>query len=206
MFLIILVITGLISYKGFNDYYWVEQYKFSVEGIRRKEYIRLLSSGFLHADWEHLIFNMLSLYFFSDIAIDYFGTNGFLLIYFGAMITANLMSYYLYRKQSYYSAIGASGAVSGIIFASIALAPSAIKVNFLPGWLFGLLYFSYSVYMMLHAKNRDNIGHSAHIGGALFGLAVSALAYPELLTQHLSYIGIMAVPLGYMFVRIYQQK
>lgn len=118
--IIIIAITTVISYQGFKDRAFFEKYKFNVAAItRKKEYIRLLSSGFLHADWMHLFFNMLSLYFFQGIVEYYFGTGGFLALYFGSMLLGNLFSLYIYKHQPWYSSIGVSGAVSGIIFAAI---------------------------------------------------------------------------------------
>ena len=146
IFVIILVSTIVISYQGFNNYPFFNRYKFNVREVKRGDYIRLISSGFLHADWSHLIFNMLSLYFFQGIIVQTMGSFLFLVIYFGSMVLGSVFSLYIYRNQSYYSAIGASGAVSGIVFAAIALFPDSIRVNFMPGWIFGTIYFGYSAY------------------------------------------------------------
>lgn len=94
----IIIITALISMKGFQDFAFFEKYKFSVSGVQRGEYIRLVSAGFLHANWMHLIFNMLTLYFFAPIAIQAFGDLGFLIIYFGSMILGNAFCLYLYKN------------------------------------------------------------------------------------------------------------
>jgi membrane associated rhomboid family serine protease len=184
-----------------------EKYKFNVGAIEnRKEYIRLISSAFLHADGMHLFFNMLSLYFFQGAVIDYFGDIGFLIIYFGSMILGNLFSLLIYKKQPWYSAIGASGAVSGIIFAAIAMAPVKIEVNFLPGWLFGTLYFGYSVYMMLNPKQWDNLGHAAHLGGAFFGLVYAVALHSQLAISNSLYLGAMSLPLIYLAYQIFVRK
>ena len=84
-------------------------------------------------------------------------------MYLGSIVIGNLFSLYLYKRQSWYSAIGASGGVSGILFAAVAYAPNEIEVYFLPGYIFGALYFGYSVYMMLNPRPHDNIGHAASI-------------------------------------------
>jgi len=205
--LIIIAATCIISYMGFNNVTLFEKYKFNVNAIsNRKEYIRLVSSAFLHADFMHLFFNMLSLYFFQGAILNYFGPIGFLVIYFGSMILGNLFSLLIYQKQPWYSAIGASGAVSGIIFAAIAMAPNEISVNFLPGWLFGTLYFGYSVYMMLNPKQWDNLGHSAHLGGAFFGLVYSIIMQPQLAIQNMYFLGIMSLPLLYLSYQIFVKK
>ena len=154
-FIIILVATIAISYQGFNNASFFNRYKFNVGAVQKGDYVRLLSSGFLHADWQHLIFNMISLYFFQDVIISSMGNLMFLLIYFGSMLLGSIFSLSIYKRQPYYSAIGASGAVSGIIFAAIALYPTALSVNFLPGWLFGALYFGYSVFMMFNPQQGD---------------------------------------------------
>lgn len=205
--LIIIAVTCVFSYMGFNNMALFEKYKFNVGAItNRKEYIRLISSAFLHADFMHLFFNMLSLYFFQGVVVHFFGQTGFLIIYFGSMILGNLFSLQIYQKQPWYSAIGASGAVSGIIFASIAMAPNEISVNFLPGWLFGTLYFGYSVYMMLNPKQWDNLGHAAHLGGAFFGLVYSIALHPQLAMSNILYLGAMSLPLIYLGYQIFVKK
>ena len=205
-FIIILVATIAMSYYGFNNATFFNRYMFNVGAVQKGDYVRLISSGFLHANWEHLIFNMISLFFFYEVVTDSMGELLFVFIYFGSMLLGNVFSLQIYKRQSYYSAIGASGAVSGIIFTAIALYPKAIKVNFLPGWLFGALYFGYSVFMMFNPQKGDNLGHTAHIGGALFGLAVVALYAPTIVVHNALYLGIMALPLVYMGVRLLKKS
>lgn len=205
--IVIIAATCLFSYRGFNDMTLFEKYKFNVGAIEnRKEYIRLISSAFLHADFMHLFFNMLSLYFFQAAVTHFFGDIGFLIIYFGSMILGNLFSLLIYKNQPWYSAIGASGAVSGIIFAAIAMAPKVIEVNFLPGWVFGTLYFGYSVYMMLNPKQWDNLGHAAHLGGAFFGLVYAVAIHPQLAVKNFLYLGAMSLPLIYLAYQIFVRK
>jgi len=201
-FIIILLATIAMSYYGFKNPTFFNRYMFNVGAVQKGDYVRLISSGFLHANWEHLIFNMISLFFFYEVVTDSMGELLFVFIYFGSMLLGNVFSLQIYKRQSYYSAIGASGAVSGIIFTAIALYPKAIKVNFLPGWLFGALYFGYSVFMMFNPQKGDNLGHTAHIGGALFGLAVVVLYAPTIVMHNALYLGIMALPLVYMGVRL----
>ena len=201
-FIIILIATIAMSYYGFNNATFFNRYMFNVGAVQKGDYVRLISSGFLHANWEHLIFNMISLFFFYEVVTDSMGELLFVFIYFGSMLLGNVFSLQIYKRQSYYSAIGASGAVSGIIFTAIALYPKAIKVNFLPGWLFGALYFGYSVFMMFNPQKGDNLGHTAHIGGALFGLAVVVLYAPTIVVHNALYLGIMALPLVYMGVQL----
>lgn len=205
--LIFMAVTVFFSYQGFRDMSFFRKNQFNVAAVlQQKEYWRLMTSGFLHADGMHLFFNMLSLYFFQGIVVSIFGNVGFVILYLGSLLLGNLFSLYIYQKQPWYSAIGASGAVSGVIFASIALAPNDIEVNFLPGWMFGTLYFAYSVYMMLNPKPWDNLGHSAHLGGAAFGLTYVLVLYPEAVFQNSLYLGIMALPLLYLAYQIFIGK
>src|SRR5579875_3371291 len=101
---ILLIIANVaISYKGFNDAAFLEKYKFEVEKIRiYKDYKRLITAGFLHVNWLHLIFNMLALYFFSGMAQSYMGSIEFLFIYFASLAGGNLFSYFIHKNQSYY--------------------------------------------------------------------------------------------------------
>ena len=210
--LIIIAATAIISYYAFNNHGIFEKYKFNVGAIKRdKEYIRLLSAGFLHADLMHLLFNMMTLYFFGPIVIEVFGTVGFLLVYFGSILLGNIISLYLYQSQSWYSAIGASGGVSGILFASIAMIPDLGLYLFfipiaIPGYIFGTLYFAYSVYMMLNPRQHDNIGHAAHLGGAFFGLVYAILVQPERALHNIMFLAIMSLPLLYMAYMVFVKK
>ncbi|WP_304344421.1 rhomboid family intramembrane serine protease [Chryseobacterium koreense] len=215
LLLIIIAATALISYFGFNNPQLFEKYKFNVGAIlNRKEYIRLISAGFLHADLMHLLLNMYVLYVFSPAIFQTFGDIGFLVIYFGSILLGNLFSLYLYKNQSWYSAIGASGGVSGIIFASVAMFPNLINIGIIflppqfsiPGYIFGLLYFSYSVYMMLNPNQNDNIGHAAHLGGAFFGLVYAIVVFPQLAITNIFYLAVMALPLIYMAYQVFVKK
>lgn len=209
--LIVIAVTAIISFIAFNNASIFERYKFNVGAIQRGDYVRLLSAGFLHADLMHLLFNMLTLYFFGPIVIEAFGEIGFLIIYLGSILLGNLFSLFIYKNQGWYSAIGASGGVSGILFAAIAVYPQ-IGIYFffipipIPGYIFGLLYFGYSVYMMLNPRQHDNIGHAAHLGGAFFGLVYAVATLPEMAIKNALYLGIMALPLIYMGYMVFVRK
>lgn len=210
--LIIIAATSIISYMALSNHAMFEKYKFNVGAIvRNKEYVRLISAGFLHADFMHLLFNMMTLYFFGPIVINVFGAYGFLLVYFGSIFLGNIFSLYLYKNKSWYSAIGASGGVSGILFASIAMIPDlGLYIFFIPiaipGYLFGVAYFGYSVYMMLNPRQNDNIGHAAHLGGAFFGLVYAVAVQPERAMHNALYLGIMSLPLIYMAYIVFVKK
>jgi membrane associated rhomboid family serine protease len=152
--------------------------------VHRKQWYRIFSHAFLHANWEHLIFNMLSLFFFAPIVESQLGIINFLLIYGGATIASSIPDLIKYKDNYAYNALGASGAVSAIIFTSILLNPTSKIMLMLipipiPAVIFGVLYLFYSAYMA--KRNMDNIGHNAHFWGAIFGFVFPILLYPQLL-------------------------
>jgi membrane associated rhomboid family serine protease len=196
--LILIIANIAISYKGFTNTVFLDGYKFEVDKILiSKDYKRLITSGFLHVSWTHLIFNMLSLYLFSGHIESYLGGINFLIIYFASLVGGNLLSLYIHRNHGDYNAVGASGAVCGIIFASIALFPG-MGIGFfglpfsIPAWLYGVLYIAFSIYGI--RSNKDNIGHDAHLGGALIGMTVALLMQPSAIAANYLTILIIAVP------------
>jgi membrane associated rhomboid family serine protease len=196
--LVLIIANGLISYQGFNNRMFFEKYLFQVSKILQgKEYIRLISSGFLHSDWTHLIFNMVSFYSFSQNLEGYLGPVKFLTIYFASLLGGDLLALILHQNQGSYRAVGASGAVCGVIFACIALFPDMqMGFIFIPipiaGWVFGIIYALYTIYGI--KSNLGNIGHEAHLGGALIGLATAVVLVPEVLQTNLRTILLIAVP------------
>ena len=194
---IIIVVNAVISYKGFDDHIFFEKYKFNVGSVRRGEQIRMISSGYLHADPKHLIFNMLTLFFFAHSVIDELGNFNFITIYLASLIFGNLLSLYFHKDEYWYSAIGASGAVTGVLYAAILLNPT-LRINFIPGYVFGIGYLLYSIYGM---KNRiGNIGHDAHFGGAVGGYIITLIMLPSLFKTDLGYVGLLAIPIIILFV------
>jgi membrane associated rhomboid family serine protease len=190
--LILILVTAVVSYRGFKDHFFFGKYEFGVDKVRLyKDYKRLITSGFLHVGWMHLIFNMMALYFFAGSLISILGPIQFLLVYFSSLVGGNLLSLLVYKNQGDYTSVGASGAVNGAIFATIALEPG-IKIMFLPGWLFGLLYIGLTIYGV--RSKRDNIGHEAHLGGAIIGMLVAICLRPAALLENYITILIIAVP------------
>jgi membrane associated rhomboid family serine protease len=186
--ILLIILTALVSYRGFKDRFFFEKYEFGVDKVKLyKDYKRLITSGFLHVNWMHLIFNMLGLFFFAGSlsALD------FLLIYFASMVGGNLLSLLVYKNQGDYSSVGASGAVNGIIFATIALAPG-IRIMFMPGWLFGLIYIGFTIWGV--RSKRDNIGHEAHLGGAIIGMLLAVALHPVALVENYITILVIAIP------------
>lgn len=196
--LAIIIATVIFSSKGFTNYAFFNQYKFSVAGIRRGEWTRYVSAGFLHADWLHLFLNMYVLHSFSSVVINALGTSFFIAVYFGALLAGNYISYLIYRNDLHYNAVGASGAVTGVLYAAIVLHPDmTLGVFFffpMPAIVFGLLYLSYSIYAF--RKNNDNIGHSAHIGGAIAGLFFVLAENPSLFIVRPFIAFLLLLPVG----------
>lgn len=201
--LAIIVANILISYKGFSDTYFFRKYEFHIGSIRSGEQIRMVSSGFLHVDLPHLAFNMLTLYFFAPYVYTYLSNFSFLLIYFSSLIFGSLLTLMMHKNDYSYRAVGASGAVTGILYSAILLDPG-LQINFMfipidiPGYIFGIGYLLYSIYGM-KAKN-DNIGHTAHFGGAVGGYAITLLKNPSLITENLFIVVVLAIPIVILFV------
>lgn len=196
--LFLILANVLFSMKGFSDYAFFEKFKFQVSRILNGEKIRMISSGFLHVDWLHLGFNMYALYIFGDIVDAKLGIIGFLVIYFGSLLAGSLYSLSYHKKEPHYSAVGASGAVSGVVYSCIMLYPDMqlglilIPIP-IPGYIFGVAYLLYSIYGM---KNRvGNIGHSAHLGGAIGGFAFTLLLYPQIFQENLLMISVLSIPI-----------
>ena len=201
--LVVIAVNVLISMKGFNDYSFFEKYKFNTGAVRRGEQIRILSSGFLHVSTAHLFFNMLTLYFFASLVINLLGNLNFIIIYLGSLILGNLLSYYFHKDQYHYSAVGASGAVSGILYSAILLQPDMSLYMFfipvpIPAYIFGIGYLLYSIYGM--RANNDNIGHDAHFGGAVGGYVITLLIAPFLLEVNTLMVILLAIPIIVLFV------
>ena len=198
----IIVVNVLISYKGFNDLSFFRKYEFHVGSIRSGEQIRMLSSGFLHADMMHLIFNMLTLWFFAPVVINHLGSFSFILVYFGSLIFGSLLTMVFHKNDYGYRAVGASGAVTGVLYSAILLQPDMMLGIFfiipMPAYLFGILYLLYLIYG-IKAKN-DNIGHTAHFGGAVGGYLITLVKEPTLLVEHTLMVILLAIPIIVLFV------
>ena len=196
---IILILSNvLVSYRGFKDSFFYDKYKFRVDSVLLyKDYKRLITSGFLHVNWMHLFFNMLVMVFFSGSLEAYLGPVKFLIIYFSSLIGGDLLSLFIHRHDWDYDSVGASAAVNGIIFASIASFPG-MKIGLfplplsIPAWLFGLIYVLYSIYGI--KSRRNNIGHDAHLGGALVGLLIAVMMHPSVLATNTLAILIILIP------------
>lgn len=195
--IVLIVINAIVSYKGFNDISFFRKYEFHVGSIRAGEQLRMFTSAFLHADWMHLGFNMLTLYFFAPVVIANMGNLGFLLVYFASLVCGSLLTLSLHRNEPSYRAIGASGAVMGVLFASILIYPEQ-PINFIPGYIFGIIYLLFTIYGM---KTRaGNIGHTAHFGGAIGGFIITLSRMPQILSDNTLIVILLAVPIVVMFI------
>ena len=187
---ILIAVTAVISYLAFQNLSMFDKLQFNAARIiHAKEYYRLISHAFIHAGWSHLIVNMFVLYFFGRGIEQYFGyyfgnraTAYFLLLYIGGILASNLWSLIKHQNNYYYNAVGASGAVSAVLFAFIFLNPWEKLYFFaiipIPGILFAVGYLFYSYQM--GKKSNDNVAHDAHLLGALFGFIYPVVLKPSL--------------------------
>lgn len=197
---LIIAITVIVSIIGFSNRALFYKWSLSPYNIvRKKEWYRIITHAFLHGDYTHLFVNMLVLWSFGTSIertfaslhnqgyIENFNLN-FLLLYFGAIIFSSIPDLLTRRNQYSYNSIGASGAVSAVLFASIFFNPWG-KIYFfavlpIPSILFGVLYFAYESYM--DKRGGDNINHKAHMWGALYGIVFLIAMEPKILTHFIT--------------------
>lgn len=197
--LIIIVVTVIISMMAWNNYSLMDRWIMNPYDVAKKgQYYRLITSGFLHADWSHLLFNMLSLYFFGGFIEQVFGflfgTSGPIYLigfYLIAIIVSDIPTLLKYRNDRNYNSLGASGGVSAIVFAGILLNPlNPIYLFFIPigipGFIFGGLYLAYSYYES--RRGMGAVNHDAHFYGALFGILFMIAIYPAVLPRFIDQI------------------
>jgi membrane associated rhomboid family serine protease len=196
--ILLIIVTVIVSYKGFTNSIFFDKYKFQVDKILLyRDYKRLVTSGFLHVSWMHLFFNMFSLYLFSGLVEGGLGPLYFLLIYFGSLIGGGLVSLLIHRRHGDYSSVGASGAVWGVLFACVALYPSMSISLFplplsMPVWLYALLFVLFTIYAIRSKKN--NIGNESHLGGAIVGMLLALIINPMALVNNYGKILIVLLP------------
>jgi membrane associated rhomboid family serine protease len=199
----VIAVNVLVSFKGFNDTSFFERYKFGIGAIQAGQKDRMVTSGFLHVDTAHLLMNMVTLFFFADVVIGWFGPIKFVGIYFISLVAGSLLAMFFHKHEPYYSAVGASGAVTGILYAAILLYPDMrLALMFipipLPAYVLGIGYLLYSIYGM--KKRLGNIGHTAHFGGAIGGYVTTILLKPDLLATDTLMVILLAIPILILFV------
>ena len=180
-------VTVLVSWQAFNNRVLLDRLILWPPAIdRNRQYDRLVTHGFIHADGQHLLFNMITLFFFGraiePVFVEKIGLVGFIAFYLSAIVIAILPTYMNNRHDSGYRSLGASGAVSAVLFSYILFAPwSLIYVFFLPvpAVLYAVAYIGYSIWMDRHGT--DNVNHSAHLWGAAYGVMFTLLLEPDVL-------------------------
>lgn len=199
--LMLIIANIFCSVQGLNDRLSFERFNLQIDKILlKKNNERLFTSGFFHVNWLHLILNIASLCFFSGGVELHLGAAKYLVIYFASLLGGNLFALFIHRHHGDYTAAGASGAVSGIIFATIALFPG-FQIGFLgmhfpiPGWFYGFLYVLFSIYGI--KSKRDNIGHEAHLAGGLAGLIIAVLLEPASFSNN--YLAILCITIPSLF-------
>jgi membrane associated rhomboid family serine protease len=160
------------------------------------EYYRLLTGTFAHAGWAHLAFNLITLYYFGPVVEMNLGATGFLIVYFGSGIAANVFAFLLHKKEDNYSAVGASGSIAGVLFAFSLLYPFVRIYLFMvlpmPAWFFAVAFVGVSIYAMRKQMSGEmgRIAHDAHLAGALAGLVLTILWRPNVVPEFLNMIGL----------------
>ena len=185
---VLIGITILISFSAFNNRQFQARWIFNPYLVNtRKQYYRFISSGFIHADWIHLIFNMIALYFFGRtiefiFTINYgiLGKVYFLILYLGGVIISDIPSYLKHKGNPGFNSLGASGGVASVLFGSILYRPMVdlclYGILCLPAFILGTLYLIYSYFS--GKRMADNINHDAHLFGALFGIVFTIALNP----------------------------
>ncbi|BFI95550.1 MAG: rhomboid family intramembrane serine protease [Rhodanobacter sp.] len=189
--LIILAITCIVSFMALNNRKLMDDLILWPPAIsRRHEYHRLVTYGLVHADFGHLLFNMITLFFFGRAMEGFYtaqlGTFGFALFYIGALVVSILPTYLKNRGNAGYHSLGASGAVSAVLFAYILQAPWSRIIVFvlpMPAIVYAVLYTAYSIYM--DRRGLDRVNHSAHLWGAAYGVLFTVLVNPPVLPYFL---------------------
>lgn len=190
--LIIIVLTCVVSYTAFNNAKLMDDWILRpFKAQRDKQYYRYVTYGFLHADGMHLLFNMITLYFFGRVMEDFYtselGIFGYALFYLGGIIFSVLPSALQNQKDPAYATLGASGAVSAVLFAYILFEPWTTLLIFFvpcPAIIYAVLYVAYSIW--LDKKGGDNVNHSAHLWGAAYGIVATVLIQPNVLSHFLN--------------------
>ncbi len=196
--LILIIITAASSIYGWNNPDVQNKWMFNPYSVYHgKQYYRFLTSGFIHSNTMHLIFNMIALYFFGgvieriyEITFGIIGIVFYVITYIAGIIVANLKTYFNHRNSSFYNSLGASGGVASVLFASILYRPTVgICIYFvicIPAFILGVIYLIYSFYS--GKRMADDINHDAHLFGALFGIVFTILLRPTVIISFIQQI------------------
>ena len=181
--LIFILLAGivLVSYRALKDPLLFNRLKFNVRAVQEGEYYRLLTAGFIHVDYNHLFFNCFTLFIFGGNALYGLGGFNFILLYLISLLIGNGLAYYYHKNNPYYTAVGASGAIMGIVYSSILMFPE-MELAFIffpvpmPAYVFGVGYLIYTLFGI--KSQNDGIGHTAHFGGAIGGIICTLVFDP----------------------------
>lgn len=206
LFLLLATIV-LISYRALKDGLLFNRLKFNVRAVQVGEYYRLLTAGFIHVDYNHLFFNCFTLFIFGGNVLNGLGTVNFILLYLISLLMGNGLALYYHQRNPYYTAVGASGAIMGIVYSSILMFPE-MKLAYIflpipmPAYVFGIGYLIYTLFGI--KSQNDGIGHTAHFGGALGGiictLVFDPFVFEKSLYTLLLMIGVTCIA-GYILFR-----
>lgn len=187
----LIVITVVVSLLAFSNQALMNRLIFWPPAMQKGQFDRFITHGFVHADGTHLLFNMITLFFFGSIIESfyrqYFYDLGFVLFYLGALVVAILPSYLQHKHDTHWASLGASGAVSAVLFAYILFEPWKLILVFfipVPAIIFAVLYVGYSIWS--GKRGNSNINHSAHLWGAAYGVLMTLLLEPRLLGHFLN--------------------
>ena len=194
--LILIAVNGVATWRGINDPGFLERFEFRIDRILPgRDYKRLITSSFLHVGWWHLAFNMLALYSFGKTVMAIYSPAYFILIYFASVVGGNLLALFFHRNHSDYRAVGASGGVSGVVFAYVLIFPD-MELSFffveMKAWYFAVAYLFVSIYGV--KSQFGNIGHSAHLGGTITGILLAIIRYPSVLRDHTWLVALLLIP------------
>ena len=195
--ILILAVTCIVSFIAFKNRQVMDDLILWPPAVARKhEYYRLLTYGLIHADGTHLLFNMLTLFFFGRAMAPFYdaslGMFGFGLFYLGGLLVSILPTYLKNRGNSNYYSLGASGAVSAVLFGYILLAPWSqilVLVIPMPAIIYAVLYTAYSIYM--DRRGQGHVNHSAHLWGAAYGVVFTIVMNPRVLPH---FLGVLSQP------------
>ncbi|MFN3403488.1 MAG: rhomboid family intramembrane serine protease [Cytophagaceae bacterium] len=178
--IIITILTIVISIYAWNNPELYSKWLLTPYKVKKyNEFSRFITSGFIHADYMHLAFNMIAFFFFGMSVEGFFGSYLFVFLYLSGIVVSDIPTYLKHKNNFYYNSLGASGGVSSIIFSSILLSPlRTIRIFFIPmpGFVFGILYLIYSYYMS--KQSRDLVNHDAHFYGAVYGIGFTIIYDP----------------------------
>ena len=191
---ILLAVIVFVSYRALKNPLLFNRLKFNVNAVQNGEYYRLLTAGFIHVDYNHLFFNGFTLFIFGGNTLYGLGSVNFIILYLISLLLGNGLAYYYHKSNPYYTAVGASGAIMGIVYSSILMFPDMqLAIIFFPipfpAYIFGVGYLIYTLFGI--KSQNDGIGHTAHFGGAIGGIICTLVFDPFVLEKSFNTLVLM---------------